>query len=57
MHNNNYKDLLEQRTTLKSMKESMFRLNPKEDFSKINKSTIDASKLSIPADYKKFEQK
>ena len=27
------------------------------EVSKINKSTIDASKLSIPADYKKFEQK
>ena len=27
------------------------------DVSKINKTTIDASKLSIPADYKKFEQK
>ena len=29
----------------------------KLEVSKINKSTIDASKLSIPADYKKFEQK
>ena len=37
-NNDNYKDLLEQRTAIKSMKESMFRLNPKEDFSKINKS-------------------
>ena len=44
MHSNNYKDLLEQRTALKSMKESIFRLNPKEDFSKINKSI---SNLSI----------
>ena len=43
MHSNNYKDLLEQRTALKSMKESIFRLNPKEDFSKINKSIYDLS--------------
>ena len=43
MHSNNYKDLLEQRASLKSMKESMFRLNPKEDFSKINKSISDLS--------------
>lgn len=43
MHNNNYKDLLEQRASIKSMKESMFILNPKEDFSKINKSISDLS--------------
>ena len=29
----------------------------KLEVSKINKTTIDASKLSIPSDYKKFEQK
>ena len=43
MHSDNYKDLLEKRASLKSMKESMFRLNPKEDFSKINKSISDLS--------------
>ena len=29
----------------------------KLEVSKINKSSIDASKLAIPAEYKKFEQK
>ena len=29
----------------------------KLEVSKMNKSAIDASKLAIPADYKKFEQK
>lgn len=43
MHNDNYKDLLEQRTSLQSMKEFMFRLNPQEDFSKIDKSISDLS--------------
>lgn len=43
MHSDNYKDLLEQRASLKSMKESMFRLNQKEDFSKIDKSISDLS--------------
>lgn len=33
------------------------KLISKLEVSKINKTTIDASKLSIPADYKKFEQK
>ena len=33
------------------------KLVSKLEVSKINKSVIDASKLSIPADYKKFEQK
>lgn len=41
MHN--YSDLLEQRTSLKAMKETMFNLNPKEDFSKIDKSIYDLS--------------
>lgn len=41
MHN--YSDLLEQRTTLKAMKETMFTLNPKADFSKIDKSIYDLS--------------
>lgn len=43
MHNDNYKDLLEQRASLKSMKEFMFRLNPQEDLSKIDKSISDLS--------------
>ena len=38
-----YVDLLEQRTALKATKEQMFRLNPKEDFSKIDKSISDLS--------------
>ncbi len=33
------------------------RLISKLEVSKINKSDIDASKLTVPADYKKFEQK
>jgi hypothetical protein len=33
------------------------KLVSKLEVSKINKGTIDASKLAIPADYKKFEQK
>ncbi len=33
------------------------KLVSKLEVSKINKSVIDASKLAIPAEYKKFEQK